>query len=505
MNIAQLSLDCVERLGEYTAVYYEGQSFTNVERLRWAERLAVVLQAYGVRPGDRVVVMMPNSPDVTSAFHAIWRLGAVIVPLPPQLLASEARYVIASSGAEVVLTCPVLADRLREAAAGIPGFRRLLVLGASAAEGAENIEPQVAAAEPIRTVHDCPGDGLALLLYTSGTTGHPKGVMLTHHNLLSNALAVAAIYRPAPLTMTLQVLPLSHSFGVLCMNIEAVIGLRSVILPRFEVPHVLHAIQEFRVRRFSAVPTMLIAMCHYPKRTHYDCSSLEQITSGGAALPEEARLEFERLFHCRVLSGYGLSETAPTVSAYDDSDVCRPGSSGRPIPGVEVRIVDGAGRPLPPDQPGEICVRGPNVMAGYWNDPEATRAVLRDGWLHTGDVGHLDADGYLYITDRMKDLIIKGGENISPRQIEEAIHTHPAVTEVAVIGLPDATFGEEVCAVVVLRAGHTATEAELQEHAGKFVNKFRVPARVVFRPTLPKSGVGKVLKRELRRELATGS
>ena len=302
--------------------------------------------------------------------------------------------------------------------------------------------------------------------------------------------------------MTLHVLPLSHSFGVLCMNVEAVIGLRSVILPRFDTPHVFHAIQQYRVRRFSAVPTMLVAMCHFHHRDRYDCSSLEHVTSGGAGLPEEVRLEFERLFGCPVRSGYGLSEAAPTVSAYPDGEACRPGSSGRPIPGVEVRIVDHEGRPLPANEPGEVCVRGPNVMTGYWNDPDATAAVIRDGWLHTGNVGHLDADGYLYITDRLKDIIIKGGENISPRQIEEALHTHPAVAEVAVIGVPDKTFGEDVYAVVVLRAGHTATEAELREHTAHFVNKFRVPARFVFRSELPKSGVGKILKRELRQELA---
>jgi long-chain acyl-CoA synthetase len=229
---------------------------------------------------------------------------------------------------------------------------------------------------------------------------------------------------------------------------------------------------------------------------------LEQVSSGGAALPEEVRLEFERLFRCPVRSGYGLSEAAPTVSCYADGEAARTGSSGRPIPGVEVCILDDSGQPLPTGQSGEICTRGPNIMTGYWNDPEATAAMLRNGWLHTGDVGHLDADGYLYITDRMKDIIIKGAENISPRQIEEALHSHPAVAEVAVIGIPDATLGEEVCAVVVLRAGHSATESELRDHAGKFVNRFRVPTRVVFRTELPKNGVGKVLKRELRRELS---
>jgi long-chain acyl-CoA synthetase len=400
----------------------------------------------------------------------------------------------------LVLTCPALVDRLREATAGLPGFDRLLCIGA--ADGAEDIEPKVAAADPVRTCHNCTDDGLALLLYTSGTTGKPKGVMLTHGNLRSNALACAERFTPAPQTMTLHVLPLSHSFGVLCMNLEAVYGLRSVILPWFDTKRVFESIQEFGVQRLSAVPTMLIAMCHFPDREKYDCSSLKNITSGGAGLPEEVRLEFEHLFHCPVRSGYGLSEAAPTVSCYADGEAARPGSSGRPISGVDVSIQDEHGTPVPANNQGEICVRGPNVMTGYWNDPDATAKVFRDGWLRTGDVGYLDADGYLYITDRMKDVIIKGGENISPRQIEEALHSHPAVAEVAVIGLPDRAFGEEVCAVVVLRTGHSVTEAELQEHTLQHVSKFKAPARIVFRPGLPKSGVGKILKRELRRELA---
>jgi long-chain acyl-CoA synthetase len=499
MNVAQLVLDCVERCGEYTSVYYEGRQFTNVECLRRAERLAAVLQSYGVRPGDRVAVLMPNSPDVTAAFHAAWRIGAVIVPLPPQLLAPEARYVFGHASPRVILGCPTLSHRLNDSIAGLTNKPLLLSIGP--ADGAEDIEPQIEAAAPIRCIHTSADNDLALLLYTSGTTGHPKGVMLTHGNLRTNAVAVAEYYHPAPQTMTMHVLPLSHSFGVLCMNVEATLGLKSVILPRFDTPHVLHTIQEFRVRRFSAVPTMLVAMCHCPHRERYDCSSLEHVTSGGAGLPEEVRLEFERLFGCPVRSGYGLSEAAPTVSAYRDGEACRPGSSGKPIPGVEVRIVDHDGRQLPADGPGEICVRGPNVMTGYWNDPEATAAVIRDGWLHTGDVGHLDADGYLYITDRLKDIIIKGGENISPRQIEEVLHTHPAVAEVAVVGLADDKLGEEICAVVVLRVGHSATEDELKEHVGQFVHRFRVPGRIVFRKELPKSGVGKILKRELRREL----
>ncbi len=500
MNVARLMLDCVDRCGEFTSIYYEGRAFTNAEHLRRAERLAAVLCSFGVRSGDRVVVMMPNSPDVIAAYHAVWRIGAVVVPVARQLTAAEVRFIVDSSGAGVVLTCPALVPRLREATAELPEFRCLLSIGA--AVGAENIEPAMIAADPVRTCHDGPPGDLAVLLFTSGTTGNPKGVMLTHENLRTNALGVAEQYRPAPRTMTLHVLPLSHSFGVLGMNLDVVCGLRSVILPWFEPKRALQAIHEFRVQRFFAVPTMLIALCHDPERDRYDCSSLELVTSGGAGLPEELRLEFEASFRCSVRSGYGLSEAAPTVSFCAEGEAFRPGSSGRAVPGVDVCIQDHSGKQLPPNQAGEICVRGPNVMAGYWQDPAATAAVIRDGWLHTGDVGHLDDDGFLSITDRMKDIIIKGGENISPRQIEEALHSHPAVAEVAVVGLPDATFGEDVCAVVVLRAGHAATEAELREHAGRLVHRFKVPARVAFRDALPKSTVGKVLKRELRRELS---
>lgn len=501
MNVARLLTDSIEQFGEFPAVNFEGRWYTNVERLLWAEKLASVLGAHGACPGDRVLVMMPNSPDVTATFHAVWRLGAVIVPVTPHLTASEVRYLLESSGVSIAITCPVLQTRLTEASAGIASFRELLTIGG---DGPNNIAQEVAAAEPIRSTYATADDDLALLLYTSGTTGNPKGVMLTHRNLDANARATAEVVRPPPQTMHAHILPLSHSFGVLCMNMDALQGCRSVILPRFDCHQFFEAIQEFQVKRFAAVPTVLNYMLLYPDRDKFDCSSLEYVSSGGAALPEEIRRHFEEEFHCKVLRGYGLSEAAPTVSALGEVDWPRPGSVGKPLPGVDVLITDDVGRPVPPGTHGEICVRGANVMKGYWNDPEATRAVMRDGWLRTGDIGRLDADGYLYITDRLKDIIIKGGENISPRQIEEVMMQHPAVAEVAVIGVPSDAFGEDVGAVVVLRPGHDATESELRAFTSHHIARFKVPVRVFIRGSLPKNSLGKVLKRELKRDYSGG-
>jgi long-chain acyl-CoA synthetase len=245
---------------------------------------------------------------------------------------------------------------------------------------------------------------------------------------------------------------------------------------------------------------MLTYMLNFPDRQQYDCSSLEQVSTGGAATPDEVRVEFERTFACRIKDGYGCSEATCAISSYYDNQPHRVGSVGLPLREMELIILDDSDREVPTGTEGEVCVRGPHVMQGYWRDPETTQAALRNGWLHTGDLGRVDADGYLYITGRKKDLIIKGGENISPREIEEAIYQHPAVAEAAVIGIPDATFGEQVGAVVVLRPGRSATEQGIQEHVAGYVNKFKVPAWVFFRSELPKSPVGKILKRELRQE-----
>lgn len=501
MNAARLSFDNIERYGDYQKLYFEGNSWTNTDRLRYAGSLAAVLRDFGVKTGDRVAVMMPNSPEVESAFQAIWMLGAVIVPITPQLVAREVGYILEDGGAHVVLTSTTLAARVREACATASAVRHLLVFGPSEVEGAIDIAAQVASAPAMDSMVLRAADDLALLLYTSGTTGHPKGVMLTHGNLLSGVDAVVQKSPGIPRETLLQPLPLSHIYGVIVMNASNAWGWTTILMPHFETRHALQLIERYKVTRLSAIPTMLVYLINSPDREKYDTSSLVRVTSGGAPLTEAVRTEFERLYHCDVHQGYGMSETAAIATGYAYGEPYRPGSAGKALPGIEVQVRDLQGRKLRPGEWGEIAIRGPVIMKGYWNSPGATRTALVDGWLLTGDIGYVDADDFVYITDRRKDLIIKGGENIASKEVEDALQSHPAVAEVAVVGIPDETHGENICAVIVVKPGSHVSAEELLEHAGRSITKFKLPARIVFVDALPKSPVGKILKREIRKQI----
>ena len=500
MNLAELLLNGRQHYGERVTVHFEERELTNFEMIRQAEQLARVLTNAGIQPGDRVLVMMFNCPEVIQAFHALWRIGAVAVPVTPQWLAREVRYVVEHSGARLLLTSPMLATKVNEAIQGLPQCQ-LFVFGESSVPTARNISNLIVQADPLNETFSAKSSDPALFIYTSGTTGQPKGVVLTHGSIHSNVESVMHVLKQNPQTMTMYVLPLSHVFGVLCMNMSAVTGAPAVILPAFEPKLVLQTIERYRVERFSAVPTMLTSLLNHPERASFDCSSLRCVDTGGAALPEELRLEFQRVFSCRVKEGYGCSEASCALTSFGDEETYRPFSVGKALPGIGISIQDDNDQILSPGQEGEICAQGDSIMQGYWQDSCATQSAIRNGWLHTGDVGRTDADGFVYITGRKKDLIIKGGENIAPRALEDALYEHPAVAEAAVIGLPDPLYGEDICAVVVLRAGKSATAEELQQHVAKYVNKFKVPSTIVFHDALPKSPVGKILKRELRRLL----
>ena len=502
MNAGILAVESIEKFGEFEALYFRGKAYTNTERLDYASRLAALLQEYGVKPGDRVAVMMANCPEVTAAFHAVWRAGGAILPVIPQLTPNEVHYLLEDSGAEVMLTSPQLANAADKAREGVASFRKMLCFGESTVEDAVNIEPLVPKAAPLVHLVDRAKDDMAILMYTSGTTGKPKGVMLSHNNILVNHRAIASI-RPLPQgTRGMSLLPMSHIFGVLTMNIGYIYGSTGVLHEFFNPIDALECIQDFKVERFGAVPTMLTALIHCPGREEYDVSSLEQVACGASALLNETRLKFMELFNCDVIEGYGMTECGAAATSYPEGVAYRPGSVGQAIPSVDVAILDDDDNVLGPNETGEICMRGEGIMLGYWNNPEATAEAVKNGWLHSGDVGHMCEEGFVRITDRKKDLIIKGGENISAREIEEALYQHPAVIEAAVVGVPDEKFVETIAAAIVLNPTIETNEQELADHLREYITKFKIPTYFVFKPMLPKNSTGKMLKRTLRDEVA---
>ena len=502
-NIARLEHDYLERFGVYTRLHSGERSYTNMAEMRYAAAIAGVLRDYGVQPGDRVLAMLPNLPEMPALLQGIWTLGATAVPIMPLWTALEAGHALRDSGATVAVTVPPLAERLSEAAAETTSLRHLLVFGESDAPRAENIVSRLWSANPVLVPANRTAQDIALLLYTSGTTGMPKGAMLTHGNV---AAAIESFYQLNPdmeRGSMLHVLPFSHAFGLLLLSFANRCGFSSVLLPQFDPTRVFQAIERHQVKYLPAVPTMLVYLLHHPDRSKYNLSSLTRIAAGGAALPERLREACAAVWPCRVDQGYGLSETFAVAAAYQMNTPYRSGSTGVPCPGVAIRVTDEHDHPLPPRQAGEICLSGDLVATGYWNDPELTSTTFAGGWIHTGDVGYLDEDGYLYITDRKKDLIIKGGENISPREIEEVLYGHPAVAEAAVIGVFDHVFGEDIWAFVQLKPGAEASEGELRDHVAGFVTRFKVPSHIVFQDALPRTSIGKISKREIRERLAT--
>jgi len=341
-------------------------------------------------------------------------------------------------------------------------------------------------------------EDLAVILYTSGTTGTPKGVALSHANLAANARAAAELYELDRRDWAVAVLPLSHSYGLTLMNAGNLLGTRAVLLRWFNPEGVLEAVQKFRATSMSGVPTMFVYLLNYPEADRFDTSSMRVWGSGAAPLPVELVAPFERKFGGKLMEGYGLTEAAPVVSAHRLSGVRKLGSVGQPIPGVSVTIQDDADRTLPAGEVGEVCVMGPNVMLGYYRDPDETARTVRGGWLHTGDMGRLDGEGFLYIVERKKDLIIRGGFNIYPREVEEALYAFPKTAEAAVIGMPDPLMGEDVLAFVVLRDGETATADEVMAFCQTRLARYKCPKQVRFVSALPKSPIGKILRKELR-------
>jgi long-chain acyl-CoA synthetase len=501
MTLARLGDESIQRYGEYESLAFEGRRLTNVDQQRSACRVAHALRRLGVEPGDRVVVMLPNCPEVMQSYGGILRAGGIIVPVIFLLGEAEVAHILSDSEAKVVITSSDMVWKVEKHIGVLPTLRHVLLVDGGGTAGVLSYEEEVARErDAFETVPRAESD-LAVILYTSGTTGTPKGVALSHGNLESNARAAASLYEMDRDRWGVGVLPLSHSYGLTVMNAGHILGTRGVLLRWFNPEEVLKTIQEFRAETMSGVPTMFVYLLNYPDAERYDTSTMRLWGSGAAPLPVEIVEPFERRFGGKLLEGYGLTEASPVVSAHRLSGVRKLGSVGQPIPGVTVSIRDDDDRALPPGEVGEVCVKGPNVMLGYYRNPEETARTIRGGWLRTGDMGRLDADQFLYIVERKKDLIIRGGFNIYPRDVEEALYAFPKAAEAAVIGMPDALMGEEVLAFVVLKAGQSATSGEVIEFCRGRLAKYKCPKEVRFVDALPKSPVGKILRKELRSQI----
>jgi long-chain acyl-CoA synthetase len=490
VNLAANLTASAEVLGEKTALKLDELEMSYRALDTASARVAGLLAQRGIGPGERVGVMLPNVPEFAVVYYGVLRAGGVVVPMNPLLKEREVAFYLGDSGARLVFAWHGFAEAA-EAGAREPGADCLFVTPGEFARLLSEVEP---AAEPIERAPD----DTAVILYTSGTTGTPKGAELTHSNLTSNVATVVALHSFSQRDVLLGALPLFHSFGQTCsMNATIASGATLSLIPRFDAGRALGIIERDGATVFQGVPTMYSALLHHPERESFDTSTLRVCVSGGASLPAEVLRGFEEAFGCTLLEGYGLSETSPVASSNRPDRERRPGSVGVPIDGVQIRIVDENGAEVPIGARGEIVIRGPNVMKGYWGRPDATAETIRDGWFHTGDIGVMDEDGYFFIVDRLKDMIIRGGYNVYPREVEEVLYEHPAVREVAVVGVPDPELGEEVAAAVALKEGAAADEDELRDFVKARVAPYKYPRLISFFPDLPKGPSGKIVKREI--------
>jgi long-chain acyl-CoA synthetase len=478
---------------DHPAVRMDDEILTYAGLDRLASQMVTLVREHGVEPGDRVGLMLPNVAQFPIAYYGILRAGAIVVPMNPLLKEREVEYYLRDSGARLLLAWR---DVTAEASAGAKaaGADFLSVVPGE-------FEDMLGALEPATDPVSRADDDTAVVLYTSGTTGKPKGAELTHAGLNRNqAVTARTLIEIGPDDVVMGCLPLFHVFGMGCgMNASIANGSTLTLIPRFSPAKALEVIQRDRVTIFEGVPTMYAAMLGVPDSGQYDVSTLRCCVSGGAALPVEILKSFEAAFGCIILEGYGLSESSPVASFNHPHAERKPGSIGTPIEGVRLRLVDERRMPVAAGEIGEIQIAGHNVMKGYWNKPDETAATVdADGWLSTGDMAREDGEGYYFIVDRKKDLLIRGGYNVYPREVEEVLYEHPAVAEAAVVGIPHPSLGEEIGAAVQLKAGASATPEELRDHVKARIAAYKYPRAVWFVDELPKGPTGKILRREIK-------
>jgi long-chain acyl-CoA synthetase len=491
LNLASLLAGSAERSPDSPAIRL-GESELSFEELDdRSARLATLLDEKGARAGDRVGVMLPNVPEFPVAYYGVLRAGAIVVPMNVLLKRREIAFYLEDSGAKLLLAWHGFGEEARAGA---------VEAGAEAIE----VEPAAFAAtlaglEPTPGLAETAADDTAVILYTSGTTGKPKGAELTHANLSRNAdVSARTTSEIGAGDVVLGALPLFHSFGqTVAMNASLGVGACLTLVARFDPGEALETMQRDSVTHFYGVPTMYGALLHHPGREDFDTSSLRICITGGASMPVEVLRGFEDVFGTKVMEGYGLSETSPVACSNHPDKERKAGSIGTPIEGVEMRLVDENDEEVPQGEVGEIAIRGHNIMKGYWQRPEATEEAMRGGWFHSGDMARTDEDGYFYIVDRKKDLIIRGGYNVYPREVEEVLYEHPKIREAAVVGVPHDEWGEEIGAAVVLMEGEELDPEEVSAYVKDRIAAYKYPRLVWFLDELPKGPTGKILKREI--------
>jgi long-chain acyl-CoA synthetase len=454
-------------------------------------RLASLLREKGLQRGDRVGVMLPNVPEFPVAYYGVLRAGGVVVPMNVLLKRREIAFYLEDSGAKLLLAWHGFAEEACDGAADA-GVEPIEVEPAAFAVTLEGLEPTAGLAGTDE-------QDTAVILYTSGTTGKPKGAELTHANLSRNAdVSARTTSEIGAGDVVLGALPLFHSFGqTVAMNASLGVGACLTLVPKFDPGEALATMQRDGVTHFYGVPTMYGALLHHPERESFDTSTLRTCITGGASMPVEVLRGFEEAFGAKVMEGYGLSETSPVSCSNHPDRERKAGSIGTPIEGVEMKVVDEDDSEVAQGEVGEIVIRGHNIMKGYWRRPDATAEAMRGGWFHSGDMGRTDEDGYFYIVDRKKDMIIRGGYNVYPREVEEVLYEHPKIREAAVLGIPDEEWGEEIGAAVVPMEGEELSSEEVSAYVKEQIAAYKYPRVVWFLDELPKGPTGKILKREI--------
>ncbi len=503
LNIATVLRESATAKPDKPYVLVNDLSFTYAQVDEISGRVASALLATGLTRGDKVAVQLPNLPQFLFTYFGILKAGLTMVPLNPLLRAPEVAYHLEDSDSRILVTFEMFAEEAFKGAQQVDGVTTYVVNvpgNDQRPEGTKHYD-ELYFADDTRDIVPTDADDTAVLLYTSGTTGKPKGAELTHFNLYMNCTVAGELFGFQDDDIGVAVLPLFHVFGLSSvLNTNVRYGGTIVLVPRFELDPVVEAIEKHRCTLFSGVPTMYFGLLNMDLGDR-DLSSLRTGVSGGAAIPGEVIKAFEEKFPgCVVLEGYGLSESTSTTTFNVNAEQRKVLSIGKPIWGVNVQVVDEADKPLPPgqDHVGEIVIRGHNIMKGYYKNPEATATAFQNGWFHTGDLGYADDDGFLYIVDRKKDLVIRGGYNVYPREVEEVLYGHPAVVEAAVIGRADPKLGEEVVAFVALGPGADVDPAELVSYCKERLAAYKYPREVRVVPSLPKGATGKILKKELR-------